>query len=126
MTALTLISSALSSLITRTGYLGWVCTLDANQMPNVSPRYILEIGPDYLLWANSFTNKTHFNLNRQPKVTIGFAEYLSRTGYEVSGTVELLESGPVFDRISALALQRGFPMARKVARLRVESVRSLA
>lgn len=107
-------------------HLGWVCTVDSKGMPNVSPRFVLEIGPDWIAWSNSFTNKTFYNMGQNPAVTVGFADYDRRTGYELSGQVELISSGELFDRVCAKVMAKGFPRAKKVSVMRVAQVRNLA
>lgn len=112
-------------LILQSDRLGWICTVDSHGTPNVSPRYILDIGPDYIAWGNSFTNKTFYNILNNPQVSVGFADYSTRTGYELVGDVTLLDGGPLYEQVCKLAAERGFPRAKKVSRMAVKSVRPL-
>lgn len=114
------------AFIDQCGQLGWVATVDGNGMPNVSPRFVVEVGPDYIAWGNSFTNKTFHNMHAHPQAKVGFADYGQRTGYELSGPVLLVDSGPIFERVCQLVEQKGFPRARKVSVMTVEEIRSLA
>ncbi|HLO04462.1 MAG TPA: pyridoxamine 5'-phosphate oxidase family protein [Symbiobacteriaceae bacterium] len=121
-----LIAPEVKRFIEGRDHLGWVCTVDSKGMPNVSPRFVLEIGPDWVAWGNSFTNKTFYNMGQNSSVTVGFADYDRRTGYELSGRVELIGSGELFDRVCAKVMAKGFPRANKVSVLTVTQVRNLA
>lgn len=123
---MSLITPQVRKMITACDQLGWVCTVDSHGTANVSPRYILDIGPDYIAWGNSFTNKTYYNVSANPEVSVAFADYGMRTGYELVGEVTMIDSGPLYEQICQLAVARGFPRAKKVSRMTVRAVRPLA
>ncbi|MDX2128964.1 MAG: GNAT family N-acetyltransferase [Chloroherpetonaceae bacterium] len=72
---------------------GFIGTLEANGTPNLSPRFILDLHDNYLLWGDQSKNKTYFNLSLPSPTTVFFADWESLTGFECHGWVEFRHFG---------------------------------
>lgn len=84
-------------------------TVDVHGMPNISPRFILDIPDDgSLIYGDNFQNKTYENLQAHPQVTAFVADFSSYSGYQVKGHVETYTSGPYYETVKAGFLAAGF------------------
>ncbi len=68
---------------------------------NLSPRFLIEVNEDSIIFVSIFPNKTLFNLRKNNKVCIStWDNALDGARFlKIYGIVENYSSGPVYDRI---------------------------
>lgn len=121
-----LITQAMRDLLNKKNGIVYVGTVDSEGMPNISPRAVIEIGDDYLLWGDNFQNKTFSNLQQNALATVAMADEAAYRGYQLKGTIEFSASGPDYERVAQAFAAAGFGTPRQAVRLRVGTVYSLA
>ncbi len=82
------------------GKLGWVSTASATGVPNAVPKGSVRVLDDtHIMFADLFSLKTRANLKENPNVAVTVIDLESTQGYQIKGTAQLLESGPIFERM---------------------------
>ena len=82
------------------GRLGWVSTASAAGVPNAVPKGSVRVLDDsHILFADLFSQKTRANLMENPNVGVTVIDLETAQGYQIKGTAELQDSGPVFERM---------------------------
>ncbi len=82
------------------GKLGWVSTASAAGVPNAVPKGSVRVLDDsHIMFADLFSLKTRANLKENPHVGVTVIDLETYQGYQIKGTAELLESGPIFERM---------------------------
>jgi predicted pyridoxine 5'-phosphate oxidase superfamily flavin-nucleotide-binding protein len=94
-------------------------------MPNATPKGSVQlIDDEHLAFADLFSRKTRENLLANPKVSITVADQATFKGYQIKGSADILESGPLFDQM-AEGLKKApikLPPLQYVVHITVESV----
>ncbi len=75
-------------LIAKEGNVVVVATIDALGMPNISPRYVMAVLDDKIVFADAYRNKTFTNIRRWPKVTVAVVDRVNRGGFQLKGDAE--------------------------------------
>jgi uncharacterized protein len=107
------------------GKLAWVATAASDGTPNATPKGSVElIDDEHVAFADLFSQKTRENLLANPKVSITVADQASFKGYQVKGTADILESGPLFDQMAERVKKAPIklPPLQYVVHITVESV----
>ncbi len=94
-------------------------------MPNVTPKGTVQVlDENTLIFADLFSMKTRENLKANPKVAVTVIDPEKYSGYQFKGTAELVDSGPVFEKVKEELKKApgGLPEPRYVARITVESI----
>jgi predicted pyridoxine 5'-phosphate oxidase superfamily flavin-nucleotide-binding protein len=82
------------------GKLGWVSTASADGVPNAVPKGSVRLLDDsHIMFADLFSLKTRANLRANPHVGVTVIDLQTNQGYQLKGTAELLDSGPIFERM---------------------------
>lgn len=69
----------------------WVATVDANGMPNVSPKEVFAAyDASTVLIANIASPKTVRNLQANPQVCLSFIDIFVQKGYKLRGTADIV------------------------------------
>ncbi|MFA5043324.1 MAG: pyridoxamine 5'-phosphate oxidase family protein [Kiritimatiellia bacterium] len=107
------------------GKMAWVATAATDGMPNTTPKGSIEIIDDeHLVFADLFSRKTRENLKANSKVAVTVIDAETHKGYQIKGSAEMLESGPLFEKM-AEELKKApmeLPPLQYVVRITVESV----
>ena len=107
------------------GKLAWVSTVSSDGVPNATPKGSVRIIDDeHIIFSDLYSLKTRDNLTANPKVAITVIDAETVRGYQVKGTAELLDSGPLFEEM-AEALKNSpkkRPPIQYVVRVSVDSV----
>jgi predicted pyridoxine 5'-phosphate oxidase superfamily flavin-nucleotide-binding protein len=83
------------------GKLAWVATTSSNGIPNATPKGSVRIVDDeHLIFADLYSVKTRENLLENPQVAITVVDTETVEGYQVKGNAELIDSGPLFERMA--------------------------
>ena len=82
------------------GKMAWVATASPDGVPNTTPKGTVQIIDDeHIVFADLFSLKTRDNLQKNPKVAVTVVDLEKYKGYQFKGSAELVDSGPVFDRV---------------------------
>lgn len=102
-------------------------SVNANGIPNISPRYILAIlQNDKLLFADAFENKTFHNINAWPHVTAAVFDRDTQGGYQLKGDVESVSDPGLVSQAEDKLREFGiYDHPKKVWMLKVKEVYSL-
>lgn len=84
------ITDEIIQLIMKEGNVVIVGSVDRLGIPNISPRYVMAILDDKLVFADIFLNKTHANIQSWPKVTVAIVDKAHRGGFQLKGDVEII------------------------------------
>ncbi|WP_325895279.1 pyridoxamine 5'-phosphate oxidase family protein [Grimontia sp. NTOU-MAR1] len=71
----------------------WLATVDADLMPNVSPKEIfIALGDNKLLIANVASPISEKNIRANNKVCVSFIEVFEQRGFKVKGMVRVIDA----------------------------------
>lgn len=105
--------------------LGWLATVDAKGMPNVSPKEIFAAWDDRtLLIAHIASPVSVQNIRHQSNVCFSLVDIWVQKGYKLKGQATLLEAGEEFERKKQFLQQAftdRFPIAA-IIEMHIESV----
>lgn len=82
------ITDEIVQLIIKEGNVVFVGSVDRNGTPNISPRYVMAIVDDKIVFADAFMNKTYANIHSWPKITVAVVDKANRGGFQLKGDVE--------------------------------------
>jgi uncharacterized pyridoxamine 5'-phosphate oxidase family protein len=77
-----------------------VATCNLQHMPNVAPKLIAKVEKNIIYLIDYIVGSTYSNLSENPRVSISFIDEKSLTGYQLNGTVNLLEKGKEHDALA--------------------------
>jgi predicted pyridoxine 5'-phosphate oxidase superfamily flavin-nucleotide-binding protein len=81
--------------------MAWVATASPDGLPNATPKGTVQLLDDeHLVFADLFSLKTRENLQKNPKAAVTVVDEKTHKGYQLKGSVELIDSGPLFDKIA--------------------------
>ena len=107
------------------GKMAWVATAAPDGMPNTTPKGSVKIIDDeHLVFADLFSRKTRENLKANPKVAVTVIDAETHKGYQIKGSAEMLESGPLFEKMAEQMKKAPMklPPLQYVVRITVASV----
>lgn len=82
------------------GKLGWISTASSTGVPNAVPKGSVRVLDDsHLMFADLFSLKTRANLKENPNVAVTVIDMETYAGYQIKGTADLVDSGPIFERM---------------------------
>lgn len=77
-----------------------VATCNLQHMPNVAPKLIAKAEKNVVYLIDYVVGTTCANLKENPRVSISFIDEKTLTGYQLNGSVNLLEEGEEFDALA--------------------------
>ena len=107
------------------GKLGWVATADKDGMPNVTPKGTIQVLDEHtLVFADLFSQKTRENLMANPLAAVTLVDPEKAMGYQFKGKVELVDAGPVYEKVKEQIKKRPKPLPepKYAAIIRVEAI----
>ncbi len=107
------------------GRTAWVATASADGEPNATPKGTVRVADDeHVLFADLFSRKTRENLQANPKVAVTVVDEATTSGYQIKGTAEMLDSGPLYEGMAAelKAAPQELPPLQYVVFITVEAV----
>lgn len=82
------------------GKTAWVGTASRDGTPNATPKGSVKVLDDsHLMFADLFSRKTRENLKENPHISITVIDDKTFKGYQLKGLAELIDSGPLFERV---------------------------
>lgn len=96
-------------LIIKEGNIVEIASVDANGIPNISPRYVMTILDDErLVFADAYMNKTYANIKRWPKVSAAIVDKVRRGGFQFKGDAEEINDPQLFSQCAKKLDELGF------------------
>jgi predicted pyridoxine 5'-phosphate oxidase superfamily flavin-nucleotide-binding protein len=77
-----------------------VATCNLERMPNVAPKPIAKTKDNIIYLVDYVIGSTYANLKENPRVSISFVDDKTLTGYQLNGTVSIIDKGPEFEALS--------------------------
>ena len=72
----------------------WLATVDARQVPNVSPKEVFtHYGDDRIIIANIASPKSIINIKANASVCVSFIDVFKEKGFKVVGQASIIERG---------------------------------
>ncbi|MFN4245356.1 MAG: pyridoxamine 5'-phosphate oxidase family protein [Brevinematia bacterium] len=105
---------------------GGICilgTVSKFGIVNLSPRFLLEVDSDNIVFGSGLPNKTLFNLNQNNKVCIAKWDTKLQGNIRfvmIIGTAENYKDGEIYERISKKFQELGFPKPLAVTVVKIE------
>ena len=114
-------------IIIKQGNIVLVGSVNANGIPNISPRYVLGIlQSEKLLFADAFENKTFHNINAWPKVTVAVFDSNMQGGYQLKGDAQEVSDSRLISQAEVKLKEFGIDLKpKKVWTLDVKEIYSL-
>ena len=82
------------------GEMAWVGTAPKDGTPNATPKGTVQVLNDrHLMFADLFSRKARENLNGNSQVSVTVIDLAMYKGYQFKGTAELINSGPLFEKL---------------------------
>ncbi len=99
-----------------------IATASKSGKPNVSPKGSFRVLDDeHVVFANIASPRTMANIKQNPQLTAIIFERSTRKGCRIWGKAEILDSGELFDSISAEFAPMGMKV-KQIVRVTVEEV----
>lgn len=76
-----------------------VATADFEGNPNAAPKFLLKIDGDFIYLVDYIIGRTWENIKINPKASLSFMDPDSLRGYQLSGTVEIINKGKAYEQI---------------------------
>ena len=104
----------------------FVATTSAEGDPNIGPKRSTRVLDDETLFFAEITGrKTYQNLTQNSKVAIAVVDRDRNKGFRFVGTAEVLESGPLYDKVKEGVLKMGFSGLKAAVKVHIEEVYNL-
>ncbi len=118
------LTAAVKALIQSTTPL--VATCGGFGFPNVTPKGSLRVVDDEtLVFSELAGGKTYHNLRDRPALSILVLDLEQQAGYQIKGSVRILDQGELFDAAVAQSKERGGRPPQYVVRVDVAEVWSV-
>jgi predicted pyridoxine 5'-phosphate oxidase superfamily flavin-nucleotide-binding protein len=76
-----------------------VATCDFKGNPNAAPKFLLKVENNFIYLIDYTLSKTWENLKINPKTSLSFVDTNSLSGFQVNGSVEIIDKGPQHEKI---------------------------
>ncbi len=76
-----------------------VASCDFEGRPNVAPKFLLKIEDGFIYLVDYVVGRTFENLKINPRVSLSVMDTDALKGYQINGSVEIIEKGQLYDSI---------------------------
>jgi len=76
-----------------------VATSDLKGRPNVAPKFVLKYDDKFIYLVDHVIGRIYNDLKINPRVSLAVIDLDSLTGYQLNGTVEIIESGKDYNAL---------------------------
>lgn len=76
-----------------------VAAADPEGRPYAAPKFVLKMEGNFIYLVDHIVAKIHSILKVNPRLSISFMDNHSLTGYQLNGTVEIIEKGAEFEAL---------------------------
>ncbi len=74
-----------------------VATCSLERMPNVAPKLVVKTDKNIIYFIDYVIGRTFLNLKENPRISVSFIDQRTLTGYQLNGTVDIIEKGSELD-----------------------------
>jgi predicted pyridoxine 5'-phosphate oxidase superfamily flavin-nucleotide-binding protein len=90
-----------------------VATCDLECRPNAAPKFFLKLHERQVYLIDYTRGRTCQNLKVNPRASLSFVDIDSLSGYQINGSVQILERGEEYDAIAGELRQREIDLSTK-------------
>ena len=90
-----------------------VATAGLDGTPNAAPKFLLKRENNFVYLVDYTIGKTWQNLKNNPRVSLSFVDTDTLRGYQLNGSVEIIEKGAAYDKIMQELFQREIDLSAK-------------
>jgi predicted pyridoxine 5'-phosphate oxidase superfamily flavin-nucleotide-binding protein len=76
-----------------------IATSDLDNTPSAAPKFVLKVDHHCIYLIDYILGRTYKNLTVNPKASLSLFDPETLKGYQLNGTVEMIDKGPVFKKI---------------------------
>lgn len=76
-----------------------IATCDFSGRPNAASKFILKIEDNHIYLVDYVIGRTYANLTINPHASLSFVDTTSLKGYQINGTVEVINKGQEYERL---------------------------
>ena len=76
-----------------------VATCDLEGRPNAAPKFVLKLENNFIYLVDYIVGRTSRNLEVNPRISISFMDNDTLMGYQLNGSVELIDKGQEYDSL---------------------------
>jgi predicted pyridoxine 5'-phosphate oxidase superfamily flavin-nucleotide-binding protein len=90
-----------------------VATCAADCRPNVAPKFVLKLEQRFLYLIDYVLGTTYRNIQSNPRASVSIMDTESLIGYQLNGSVQIIESGQEYEKIEKELVQREIDLSTK-------------
>lgn len=90
-----------------------VATADFEGHPNAAPKFLLKIDGDFIYLIDYIIGRTWENLKINPRVSLSFVDPDTLMGYQINGSVEIIDKGKAYEDILNELTKRKIDLSTK-------------
>lgn len=90
-----------------------VATCDFEGRPNAAPKFLLKVDKDSIYLVDYTISTTWKNLKINPRISISFMDTSTLNGYQINGSVKILDKGRLYDKMRGEMLEREVRLTAK-------------
>ena len=102
------VSDEIVQLIIKQGNVVLVGSVDRMGTPNISPRYVMAIEDEKIVFADAYMNKTYANVKSWPKITVAIVDQANRAGFQLKGDAEEITDPAITEQATQKLKDLGF------------------
>ena len=77
-----------------------VATCNLEGQPNAVPKFFLSADENFIYLVDYTVGKTWENLRINPRISLSLSDTNELKGYRINGAVEIIEKGPVYEKLA--------------------------
>lgn len=97
---MTMLSKTVTELLKQRHFIN-VATCDREGKPNAIPKFILKVEGNHIFLVDYTIGRTYANLKNNPRISLCFFNTDIVKGFQINGTVEVIEKGETYETIRA-------------------------
>ncbi len=76
-----------------------IATASINGKPNAAPKFLFKAEGGYIYIIDYIAGSTYKNLKENPRASLSFMHTGSLNGYQINGSVKIIEKGPLYKKL---------------------------
>jgi predicted pyridoxine 5'-phosphate oxidase superfamily flavin-nucleotide-binding protein len=90
-----------------------VATCDFKGRPNAAPKFLLKLEDNFIYLVDYTISRTWENLKVNPQASLSFIDPDTLVGYQINGSVKIIDKGPEYDKILIELREREIDLSAK-------------
>jgi predicted pyridoxine 5'-phosphate oxidase superfamily flavin-nucleotide-binding protein len=90
-----------------------VATCDFKGRPNAAPKFLLKLEDNFIYLVDYTISRTWENLKVNPQASLSFIDPDTLIGYQINGSVKIIDKGPEYDKILIELREREIDLSTK-------------